>query len=145
MILLTIHPVIQFCAILLAAYVFFLGIQRFRVLHLKHKHAVFKWKRHVLLGKIALGMLIAGAFVGMGMVYFHWRRVLMAGIHAEVALAIVPLAIFGLSSGMYMDTAKKKRKILPLVHGANNLLLLVLALTQIITGVRIYLTYVLGG
>lgn len=140
----SIHPAIQFIAILLTAYNFFLGMQRFRVLHLGRKNANFNWKRHVFFGKISLAMLLAGAFGGMSMVYWHRHRVLMAGIHAEVALMIIPLAIFGLLSGCYMDNKKKKRKLLPFIHGVNNLVVLLLALTQIISGLEIYLTYVLG-
>lgn len=145
MLLLSIHPVIQFSAILLILYVFYLGLQRFRFNHLHQKQIVFKWQRHVLLGKIALGVLLLGAAGGMTMVYTYWHRVLMVGIHAQIGLVIIPLAIFGLVSGWYMDSKKKKRKVLPLVHGLNNLVLLLLALSQIFTGWDVYQNFVLGG
>jgi len=145
MLQLSIHPAIQLCTILLTLYVFFLGIQRFRSQHLHRKGAVFKWRRHVLFGKLALSILILGAFGGMTMVYTHWSRVLMVGIHARVALIIIALAVFGLASGWYMDRNKKKRKVLPIIHGLNNFVLLLLALSQIYTGIQVYRTFVLGG
>lgn len=145
MLLLSIHPVLQCIAILLTCYNFMLGIQRFRVLHLKQKNVHFDWKQHVLFGKIALVMLMSGALGGMTIVYLHWYRVLMAGIHAEVALVIIPLAIFGLLSGWYMDSKKKKRTFLPIIHGLNNLILLLLALIQVASGLRIYTKLVFGN
>ncbi len=145
MLLLSIHPVIQLFAIVLTIYAFFLGIQRFRFQHLHQKDVVFKWHRHVLLGKIALLIIVFGAFGGMTMVRTHWYRVLMVGIHAKVALVIIALAFFGLASGWYMDRNKKKRKVLPIIHGLNNLVLLLLALSQIYTGIKVYQTFVLGG
>jgi len=51
--LLVIHPIIQFSAVMLTLYVFYLGVQRFRSFHL-HQKTLFRWKRHVLLGKIAM-------------------------------------------------------------------------------------------
>lgn len=89
-VLLVIHPIIQLSAVVLTLYVFCLGVQRFRSIHLRQK-TLFRWKRHVLLGKIA-----------------------------------------------------KKRTALPLIHGLSNLVLLILALTQVVTGWRVYTLLVLG-
>jgi nitric oxide reductase large subunit len=142
--LLIIHPIVQCSAIVLALYAFSLGVQRFRSLHLKQK-TVFRWKRHVVLGQIALGVWLAGMLGGMTSVYLYWHGFLITGTHAKVALFMVPLIIFGLSSGLYMDRNKKKRKVLPMLHGLNNLILLMLALTQIVTGWGVYHTFVLGN
>lgn len=144
MLLLSLHPVLQLCAIVLAWYVFWLGFKRFRVLHLGQTQVSFNWKRHVLLGKIALCLLLLGALGGMGMVYLHWRRVFIAGIHAEIAMVIVPLGLFGLASGIFMDLKKKNRTLLPAIHGINNAVLLLLTIAQIISGIGIYRSYVLG-
>jgi len=51
--MLIIHPISQFLAILVAILALYLGINRFRFLHLGQK-AVFKWKRHVFFGAVAL-------------------------------------------------------------------------------------------
>ena len=139
-----IHPVIQFLSILLALYVFYLGLQRFRFLHL-HQKVVFRWKRHLVLGEIALVALLAGMLGGMAMVYVYWRGVIMTGIHGKVGLVLVPFILFGLLSGLYMNREKKQRRILALIHGLNNLVVLILALTQVVSGSWVYRAYVLGG
>ena len=62
--MLFVHPSFQLAAILLTVYVFYLGLKRFRFRHL-HKKVVFPWKRHVLLGLIALISLLSGMIGGM--------------------------------------------------------------------------------
>jgi len=131
-------------AIVLALYVFYLGLQRFRFLHLHHK-VVFRWKRHVALGEIALGVLLAGMLGGMTMVYVYRHGVFMTGIHGQVALVMAPFMIFGLVSGLYLNHKKRQRGILPLIHGLNNLAVLVMAASQIVSGLRIYRMFVSGG
>ena len=141
--MLFLHPVLQLSAILLALYVFFLGVQRFRSLHLKQK-AKFNWKRHVLLGKITMLAWLAGMLGGAGMAYITWRGFLITGTHGKVALVMLPLILFGLFSGLYMNRKKKKRTLLPLVHGLNHMIVLALALYQIISGWWVLNAYVLG-
>jgi hypothetical protein len=141
--MLFIHPVIQLLAIFLAFYVFYLGVERFRMLHL-HQRVAFKWKRHVGLGLVALATLLAGMLGGMSMAYLQWRSFLITGTHANVALVMAPLILFGLLSGLYMDRKKRKRRVLPLIHGLNNVTVLILALVQMVTGWWILKTFVLG-
>ena len=141
--MLFIHPIIQSSAILLSLYVLYLGVQRFRFLHLSKK-AVFRWKRHVALGETALGALLAGMVGGMTMVYFYWHGFLITGTHGKVALVMVPFIIFGLASGLHMNRKKTKGRLLPFLHGLNNLALLILAMTQLVSGYRIYTAFVLG-
>jgi hypothetical protein len=141
--MLAFHPIIQLLAISLFLYVFFLGIQRFRSLYL-HKKTAFKWKRHVVLGEIALGTLFLGLLGGMTMVYLYWRGFFITGGHGKVALVMAPLILFGFASGVYMNIKKKQRRILPLLHGINNLVVLILALTQAYSGWWVYRTFVLG-
>ena len=142
--MLVIHPIVQCLAILLALYVFFLGLQRFRFLHLHHK-TVFHWKQHVVLGEIALGALLAGMLVGMAMVYVYWHGFLITGIHAGIALIMAPCIIFGFVSGLYMNHKKRKRRLLPFIHGLNNLVVLIMGIGQIISGFGVYRAFVLGG
>jgi len=82
---------------------------------------------------------------GVTMVYSHWHGFLITGTHGKVALIMAPLIIFGLYSGLYLHRIKKKRKLLPIIHGLNNLVVPILALTQIVTGWGIYNTFVLGN
>ena len=77
------------------------------------------------------------------MVYFYWHGFLMTGFHGRVALVMTPFIIFGITSGLYMNRNKKKRTALPMIHGLSNLILLIFALTQIITGWRVYVQFVL--
>jgi hypothetical protein len=141
--MLFLHPVLQLSVNLLAVYVFFIGVQRFRLLHLKQK-AKFDWKRHVLLGKIVLLAWPAGMLGGAGMAYITWHGFLITGTHGKVALVMLPLIFFGLFSGLYMNRKKKKRGLLPLVHGVNNMALLALALYQVFSGWWVLKAYVFG-
>ncbi|MFW6115281.1 MAG: DUF4079 family protein [Thermodesulfobacteriota bacterium] len=142
--MLWVHPIIQVSAIILAWYVFYLGAQRFRSLHL-HQGAVFKWRRHVALGGIAFAVLLAGIAGGMAMVYLHWQGFLMTRIHGVMGLIMVPFIVFGMGTGLYMNSRKKKRRILPLIHGLNNLIVLILAFVQAATGWGVVKTFVLGA
>lgn len=143
-IVLSIHPAVQIGAITLALYVFYLGLQRSRSLHLGRTSS-FNWKRHVTLGTVALTTMLLGIGGGLAMVYMYWKGILLGGLHGETGLAMVPLILFGLSSGLYMDRHKKKRTLLPPLHGVNNLVLLILALSQVVTGDRMFDAFVAGG
>ncbi|RLB25215.1 MAG: hypothetical protein DRG66_08250 [Deltaproteobacteria bacterium] len=97
------------------------------------------------LGEIALGVLLAGMVGGIAIVYISWHGLFITGIHGKVALVMAPFIIFGLISGLYMNHKKRKRRILPFLHGLNNLVILIMALSQVITGFRVYRAFVLGG
>ena len=99
----------------------------------------------MILGEIALGILLAGMTGGIIAVYSTWHGLFITGIHGMVALVMTPLIIFGLLSGLYMNHAKKKRRILPFIHGLNNLVILLMAISQIISGSWVYRVFVLGG
>jgi len=141
--MLLVHPMVQFSAICLACYVLYLGYGRLLSLHLRQT-VPFLWKRHVTLGLVALLTLFAGMAGGIAMVYTFWRSYFITGLHAKIGLVLVPLILFGIGSGLYMNAKKRKRKWLPLLHMANNLALLVLCVAQIITGWNILTKYVLG-
>ena len=138
------HPIFQCLAMLLALYVFVLGLQRFRFLHLHHKTA-FHWSQHVAFGEIALIALLAGMAGGIWVVYVTWHGLFITGTHGMVAVVMTPLIIFGFLSGLYMNHKKGKRRILPFIHGLNNLVVLTMAISQIISGLWVYRVFVLGG
>jgi len=132
-----IHPLLQTLAVLLSLYVLYLGFVRFRFAHLGHKGIVFQWKRHVSQG-IAVMVTWALAFViGLSAAWMNWHVVGITERHYAVALVMLPLVLFGLGSGFLMDRVKAKRRLLPLVHGAVNALLVALALWQLWTGIGI--------
>lgn len=138
-----IHPTLQFTGILFALFVFKLGIARFRMIHLKHKTR-FNWKQHVRFGISATIIWLTGLLVGLYIVKTSWYSFMITGLHAKIGLLMIPFIIFALVTGIYMDKNKKKRTVLPLVHGVFNTVMLILAFVQIYTGVAVYRTYVLG-
>jgi len=99
----------------------------------------------VALGETALGVLLAGMVGGIAIVYITWHGLFITGIHGKVALVMAPFIIFGLISGLYMNFKKRNRRILPFVHGLNNLVVLIVAISQIISGSWVYRVFVLGG
>jgi len=141
--MLLVHPIVQLSMILLALYVLFLGLQRFRSRHLGHR-AQFKWKRHVRLGLTALAVILGGIFWGAAMTATYWGGPFMVGVHATVGIVIGFLILAGAGTGLYMNARKRKRTLLPLLHGLNNLAILGLAISQIFTGWKILNTFVLG-
>ena len=138
-----IHPIFQSVGILIALYVMKLGISRFRMVHLKQKTR-FNWKQHVHFGIIATTIWLLGIFGGLYIVKTSWYGLLITGYHAKSGLLMIPFILFAVGSGLYMDRKKKKRKVLPLIHAICNTVMLLLALSQIYTGVGVYRTYVLG-
>lgn len=142
--LLYIHPTIQGLTILLSLYVLFLGIQRFRFLHLGRK-TKFLWKRHVNLGIIVVIGWLSGVIGGPIMARIHWYGFFITGIHWKIGMTILLLALFALGTGLYMNCRKKHSKQLVLIHGLANFILIGLALSQIYTGWRVINEFVLGN
>jgi len=139
--ILSIHPAAQLFAIMLAFYAAYLGFQRAQSLHFG-KSTQFLRAHHVIIGTIALSSMLGGIAAG----FFMADRYLLSpdmGLHVAIALIILPLGVFGIFSGFFMYLNPGKRKILPAIHGINNFVILVLALSQIVTGIMAYLRYVL--
>ena len=137
------HPIIQLSATALALYVLVLGIARFRRLHLNHK-TVFKWQRHVLLGTVTLLLWLVGMGVGLTVVKINWHGVLITGTHGARLTVVLPLILLSLGSGWYMHRKKGRRIFLPLFHGTINLLLIIFALFQVLSGWQVYNAFVIG-
>jgi len=138
-----IHPIFQSIGILIALYVMKLGISRLRMVYLKHKTR-FNWKQHVRFGIVATTIWLIGIVGGLYIVKTNWYGWLITGYHAKIGLLLIPFILFAIGSGFYMDRNKKKRKVLPLIHAICNTAMLLLALSQIFTGIGAYRTYVLG-
>jgi len=127
------HPAWQVVFTLLGFYAAWLGLQRFRSLHLGQT-VPFARGRHMLLGKLALGGVILGAVGGTIMVRWIWHRWLASGPHAWLGMAVVALALFGLIMGLYLERHPGGRKGPALLHGLVNLLVLALCLVQFYFG-----------
>lgn len=139
--ILSMHPVGQLFAILVALYAFYQGYQRTKSLHF-NRSSSFKREHHVVAGTIALISMLGGIAAGFIMVSRYLDNPDM-GLHVAVAMVLLPLGIFGIFSGFFLYLNPKPRKILPAIHGINNFLILILALLQIVTGTAAYLRYVL--
>ena len=139
--ILSIHPIAQVGAILLAIYAAYLGLQRARSLHFG-KSAKFLRQRHAITGAIGLISMLGGIGAGVIMVDRYLLNPDM-GLHEAVAMIMLPLGLFGIISGFFLYLKPRPRRILPALHGINNLIILALALAQIVTGTMAYLRYVL--
>lgn len=127
------HPAWQVACTLLGLYVAWLGLKRFRSLHLGQKVA-FPRARHALLGKVALVGLLLGMAGGAIMVRWLWHNWLVTGVHGWLGLAAAALALAGLATGLVLERRPKPRKALPLFHGLINLTLLALCLINFYFG-----------
>lgn len=121
-----------------------LGWRRFRSLHLGQK-VRFNRKRHAFLGKLALSAWLMGFFGGVAMARYFWHGYFITGNHAIVGLVMLPLILFGISSGLYLERRPAPRRLLPLLHGLNNLALIALALYQVHEGTEVIEHFVQGG
>ena len=139
--ILSIHPAAQLVAILFAYYAAYLGLQRTKSLHFS-KTTNFRRERHVIFGTFALVSMLGGIAAGFIMVSRYMANPDM-GLHVAGALVLLPLVLFGIFSGFFLYLNPGKGKILPALHGINNMVILILALFQIVTGVMAYLRYVL--
>lgn len=134
--LMWIHPAIQGTAMLLAFYVLYMGIQRFRFQHLGHK-CMFNWKRHVLLGKVVHILWLLGFFLGLYMAYWAWGSIDLTGGHFLVGVIMVPVIVVAFTSGLILEKPKGKRAGLALLHGGCNLLLFLLACYQAYSAIEV--------
>jgi hypothetical protein len=140
--ILSLHPLVQLVAIFLAYYAGYLGIQRVRSLHLGQSVA-FQRQRHAIAGGVAHLVLLVGFFGGLlSSLFLHEHEGL--SLHKLVAFIILPLLAVGLSTGYHLYRHPKKRNVLPIIHGVNNLILLVLLLFQIYSGWFLYQHNILG-
>lgn len=96
------------------------------------------------MGTIVMAAWLAGLIGGLVMVRLSWHGNFMTGYHARIGMAMAPLILLGWFTGFYMNRNKKKRTILPLLHGLNNLTAVTLALIQFRTGWRVFTVFVLG-
>ncbi|SOB59301.1 conserved membrane protein of unknown function [Pseudodesulfovibrio profundus] len=136
MLLMWVHPLIQSVAMILAVYVLYLGIQRFRFQHLKVR-CPFNWKRHVLLGKVVHGLWAFGACLGLYMAYYAWGSIDLTGGHFTVGVLMLPVIVAALISGLILEKPKGKRANLALFHGSCNVLLFLMACYQSYTAIEV--------
>ena len=140
--LLSIHPFFQILAILLAFYAAFLGLQRARSLHFGQQGIAFHRKRHGLVGGFALIMLLGGMAGGKIIAHLVWQGLVVIHFHQTMALVILPFLLLGIGTGLYLYFKPGARRVLPVIHAVNNIVLLLLLLYQAYSGIHVYLHYV---
>lgn len=137
------HPALQMFATVAGLIVMYWGCKRFMMAHMKKK-AMFPWKKHVRWGTVVLLIWVVGLGLGLLFADMGWGAILVTEIHYLVAFAIAPLCVTAYVTGYILDKYKKKRTVLPLVHGVNNLILCLLVVVQVVTGVwviKVFMMY----
>jgi hypothetical protein len=134
--LLWIHPIAQALTALLALYVLRLGLSRFASRHLG-KGTVFQWNRHVMLGKVVVAVWALGAIGGMSVTYLTYGKLFTQSLHFRIGIVILPVLLITWLTGTRLNRRRNQSNILPVVHLVNNILLLVLAGSQVVTGLHI--------
>jgi hypothetical protein len=141
--LLWIHPIVQTATLVLALYVFRLGLARFASRHLG-RSTPFRWNRHVTLGKAVVLVWAAGAVGGIGVTWVFFGKVFPGSTHFQVGLLMLPVLLVTWSTGNLMNRHRNRYRALPVVHVANNVLLLGLAFSQLFTGLGMVWRFVIG-
>jgi hypothetical protein len=134
--LLWIHPIAQALTALLALYVLRLGLARFTARHLG-KRAVFKWNRHVMLGKVVVVVWALGALGGLIVTYLTAGKLFTESLHFRIGIIMPLVLLVTWLTGTRLDRRRDQSNILPVVHLLNNILLLTLAAIQVVTGLGI--------
>jgi hypothetical protein len=134
--LLWIHPVVQSLTAILALYVLKLGFAQLASRHFG-KQTVFRWDRHVRLGKLVVAVWALGGAGGLIMTYITYGKIFTESLHFRIGITILLLLLVTWLTGTRMDRRRGKSNILPVIHLANNTLLLILIAIQFITGIGI--------
>lgn len=135
-VLLWLHPLMQICAALLGVWAMWQGMKRAAMLY-GRKKVLFPWKQHVKLGTVALVLWILGG-LGFYVTLDLFGSTHITGLHAELAWPIIGLAFLGLITGYILNRYKKKRTVLPLVHGVLNVILIILVAIECYTGIGVW-------
>lgn len=135
-----IHPIVEAVTALLFYYVFYLGTIRFAANHFGMK-LVFRWKSHVFYGKIAVFIMIAGGLGGLLAAKAMWNDYFLSGTHAWYGVGLCGILLGSYLTGLIMDSKKRKRKILPLIHALFGLAAFFICLYQLKTGILILNSY----
>ncbi|MBU1248008.1 MAG: hypothetical protein KKB70_04860 [Proteobacteria bacterium] len=134
--MLWIHPLLQAICMVLATWVLFMGLQRFRAQHLGIK-VLFPWKRHVFWGKVVHAIWLLGFGLGLFMGWYSWGSINLTGGHFLVGVSMVPMILLSLITGLMLQKPKGRRASLALFHGTVNAVLFAMALYQAFSAVAV--------
>lgn len=134
--LLWIHPIVQTLTAVMALYVLRLGLARLAQRHFG-KRIGFQWDRHVTLGKLVVLIWALGALGGLIMTYIYFGKIFTQSLHFRIGMVIMLLLLVTWLTGTRMNRRRNQSTLLPVIHLANNVLLLILVAVQLITGIGI--------
>jgi Protein of unknown function (DUF4079) len=134
--LLWIHPIVQSVTAILALYVLWLGLARLASRHFG-KQTVFRWDRHVRLGKLVVAVWALGGLGGLIMTFTTYGKIFTESLHFRIGITILFLLLVTWMTGTRMNRRRGQSDILPVIHLANNVLLLILIAIQSVTGIGI--------
>lgn len=140
--MLWLHPLIQLLATMMGFYVLYLAWPRIKTIHLG-RQGKFEWKKHTFWGRIIIIVWLGGLVLGKVAVNSHWGMSPLFLTHSQGAMIMVPFMLVAYVTGSIMDRKKARRFWLPVVHGANNVILLGLALYQFYTGYFIVVNFII--
>jgi hypothetical protein len=140
--MLWIHPLLQLAATALALYVLHLGWPRFQANHLGRK-GKFMWAEHVRLGKYVHILWMAGLVLGLYAAGQAWGQNTITGGHYWIGQSMMPCIAGGYVTGVVMDRNRAKRRYLPLAHAVFNIMAVVLALAEVVTGIGVIRDFML--
>ncbi len=128
-----IHPILMGLALLAALAATHSGLLRAICLHLGKKK-LFPWKRHVRFGTWAAALWLLGVPSGLMGAHVAFGVTFFSGAHVTVGCVMLVMAAFALGSGLVLDRVKKRRTLLPALHGCNNIALVALTVWQAVDG-----------
>jgi hypothetical protein len=90
-----------------------------------------------MLGKIVVVVWAVGAVGGLLMTYITYGKIFTESLHFRIGMIMLVLLLVTWLTGTRMDRHKGASNVLPVVHLLNNIVLLVLAVVQVISGLGI--------
>lgn len=90
-----------------------------------------------MLGKFVVVVWGLGAVGGVVMTYLTYGKIYTESLHFRIGMLTLPVLLITWLTGAYMDRHKNKSTVIPVVHMANNVLLLILAGMQAYSGIGI--------
>lgn len=135
-----VHPVIAGFAVLVGLIALALGLQSF-CSTLSGGCKKFKWKQHVLLGKISLVLLPFVVALGLYVANTIWADRSISEFHMDKGYAMLVLGMIGLGSGIFINNKAyfkhKWRKKIVRLHGLLNCIAMLLGIYLAVSGVEL--------
>jgi hypothetical protein len=90
-----------------------------------------------MLGKVVVAVWALGALGGLSVTYLTYGKIFTESLHFRIGIIMLPVLLVTWLTGTRLDRRRDQANILPVVHLVNNVLLLILAALQVVTGIGI--------